>query len=139
MACPFCEIVVQRDPAVLVLETETSVTFSPLEPATRGHLLVVPRSHVADFLQAAPCLAGALFADVSRVAVAVNEVIRPDGLNVLTSVGEAATQTVMHLHVHVLPRWHDDRVWSFWPATPDSAVELAADGWADAVRQALSS
>lgn len=136
-ACPFCRIVQGEDSATVVFESDTALAFFPLRPAARGHTLVVPKAHVSDFLHVDEAQASDLTGAVLRVARAVERAVAPDGMNVLTSAGEAATQTVFHLHVHVLPRWHDDPIGTFWPdeavAEGAALAEVAA-----AVRQSLS-
>lgn len=114
--CPFCEVIAREDPdAREVYRTKDVVAFFPLEPATLGHTLVVPRSHIPDIWS----LDGETAADLARATVVVAHAVRramhPEGLNVIQSNGEAATQTVMHLHVHVVPRWAGDALGRIWP------------------------
>jgi len=135
--CDFCRIVQGLEHANVVFESATALAFFPLRPAALGHTLVVPKVHVVDFLHADGEVAADVSVAVLRVARAVELATTPDGMNVLTSAGEAATQTVFHLHVHVLPRWHDDAIGTFWP-DDDVADGAALEGVAVAVRQALS-
>ena len=114
--CPFCAIVAGAQPARMVYADNHNVAFLPLHPATRGHTLVVPRSHAADFLALDAPAAARLSAAVLAVAAAVQDAIEPEGMNLITSAGAAAAQTVFHLHVHVLPRTTGDRVGDIWPA-----------------------
>lgn len=90
--------------------------FLPDEPATRGHVLVVPDDHVSDVWSLTHGAARNLASETIRIAGAVRDAMQPDGLNVIQSNGLAASQTVDHLHVHILPRWHGDVVGDFWPA-----------------------
>lgn len=90
--------------------------FLPDEPATRGHVLVVPDDHVSDIWSLTHGAARNLASETIRVAGAVRDAVQPDGLNVIQSNGLAASQTVNHLHVHVLPRWTGDVVGDFWPS-----------------------
>ena len=113
--CPFCDIVAESGKARLVYEDDATVAFLPLNPATPGHTLVVPRDHIADFFEATPLLIGQLGRATQRVAEAVRRAVNPDGTNLITSAGRAAQQTVFHLHVHVLPRFDGDRVGDIWP------------------------
>lgn len=114
--CSFCEIVQRDDPdAREVYRDEHSVAFFPLEPATLGHTLVVPRSHIPDIWSADERLVSHLARVTLRLANVMRRALRPEGLNVIQSNGEAATQTVFHMHVHLLPRWSGDAVGRIWP------------------------
>lgn len=116
--CPFCAIAQGRDPAALVVyEDDQVVGFTPPEPASLGHTLLVPRHHVPDVWSLGDSDADALGRAALRVARAVRGALDPAGLNIVQSNGEAATQTVGHLHIHLVPRWPDDNVGDFWPET----------------------
>jgi len=101
------------------------VAFFPLEPAVIGHVLIVPTKHVATVWDLDRNTAHQL-ADASlRVSHALRRALHPEGLNLIQSNGQAATQTVDHLHVHVLPRWASDPIDDFWPDTsPWSDLDL---------------
>lgn len=123
--CPFCAIVRGESPARLVLDTNEVLVFFPREPAVVGHVLVVPKRHIANVWDL-DSATGALLTDATlRVAHGLHAALRPDGLNVIQSNGEAATQTVQHLHIHLVPRWYDDPIGDFWPAvSPWTEAEL---------------
>lgn len=116
--CVFCEIV-QRgrtdDDAPFVYETTFSVVFEPLNPVTPGHLLVVPRKHVTDFAWS-PTVFGESARDAARF-VAMRVAHGDEDYNLITSKGEAATQTVRHLHIHLVPRRTGDGLQLPW-STP---------------------
>lgn len=100
----------------MVLFRDDNVSaFAPLVPATRGHTLVVPNRHVADLTDLTTSEAGELGEAVHRTARAARSALSPDGINVLQSTGKAATQTVPHVHFHVLPRWTGDDMQLSWP------------------------
>lgn len=114
--CPFCAIARGEDRSVeIVCETDNWVAFFPLEPATPGHTLVIPRVHVPDLWAAPSALAAELMTGVLRVGDAVNAALKPEGMNLITSAGSAAEQTVFHLHLHVVPRWARDGFGCIWP------------------------
>lgn len=113
--CPFCAIVFRRAPARLVYETELALAFFPDAPAVRGHTLVIPRTHSGDFMDAAPRDAAATLDAAAHVGRALAAELKPQGMNLMTSVGAAASQTVFHLHLHVLPRWEGDALGDIWP------------------------
>jgi len=114
--CEFCAIVRGDDHSVeVVCEEESWMAFFPLNPATPGHTLVIPRVHVADLWKLDPPLGADLMAAVIRVGRAIEEALTPEGLNLITSAGETAEQTVFHLHLHLVPRWHRDGFGRIWP------------------------
>lgn len=118
--CEFCEIVDRDDPDVReVYRDENVVAFFPTEPAVLGHVLLVPRRHVPDIWSLGPDEAAQLSRAGLLLADAIRDAIHPEGLNVIQSNGAAATQTVPHLHVHLVPRWSDDRMGPIWPAETD--------------------
>lgn len=132
--CPFCEIAAKDDPDVReVYRNDRVVVFFPLEPATLGHTLVAPRQHVRDIWALDQELAADLAWAAVKVAHAVRGAMQPDGLNLIQSNGEAATQTVMHLHVHVVPRWRNDKVGRIWPPETSYSEAQKDDAW-EAIR-----
>lgn len=113
--CDFCEIVAGRADVQIVAEWTSAIAFFPLEPATPGHTLVVPRRHVRDLWEADPSLGASLLRNVLELAGSIRAALEPDGMNIINSAGEAATQTVMHLHVHLVPRYWGDDMGPIWP------------------------
>ncbi len=105
--CLFCAIVAGSVPAMQVYADEHAVAFLDIEPWHRGHTLVVPRRHVADVVSGTPALAEIAPA-VDAVARLLRRRLAADGVNLLSSAGPVAGQTVRHLHVHVVPRCADD-------------------------------
>ncbi len=136
--CPFCDIVEGRAPARVVHRTPSTVAFLPDIPAVRGHTLIVPRDHVPDFLTADRPTAAAVALACAEVGRALKALLAPEGMNTISSAGQAATQSVFHWHVHVLPRWAGDRLGDFWP--PDQPVPAdELDEFAESLRQAVGS
>jgi histidine triad (HIT) family protein len=91
------------------------VAFFPNEPATPGHTLIIPREHIPDLWACGPELAADLMGAAVLVGRAVSAAVAPDGMNLITSAGSAAGQTVFHLHLHVVPRWTSDPIGEIWP------------------------
>lgn len=114
--CDFCQIVAREEPAREVLRTPRIVAFFPLEPATLGHTLIIPRDHISDIWSLDDQTAHDLTDATLRVARAMRDAIPMQGLNIIQSNGEVATQSVFHLHVHVVPRRSDDDMGRIWPA-----------------------
>lgn len=135
--CPFCAIARGEDPSVeIVCERDQWLAFFPPEPATPGHTLVIPRVHVRDLWLADARLGAELMAAIIHVGRAVEKAVNPQGMNLITSRGEAAEQSVFHLHLHVVPRWRDDE-FDIWPPTQPMQKQLK-ENVADAVRKACS-
>jgi histidine triad (HIT) family protein len=126
--CLFCRIIAGELPSVRVHEDERTVAFMDIAPATRGHLLVVPRTHADDLHDIDPADLAACATTAKVLAARLRERLAADGINLLNSSGAAAWQSVGHFHVHVIPRYAGDPLVLPWkPATADSA-ELAEVG-----------
>ena len=126
--CIFCKIAAGDLPATIVDSDERAVAFMDISPATRGHALVIPREHARDLheITAEDLQACALMAQ--RLAATARERLGADGINVLNSCGEAAWQTVLHFHLHVIPRYADDPLRLPWVPGPGDPDEIAAAG-----------
>lgn len=117
-SCTFCSIIQAEEPAEVVARTASWIAFFPPEPATVGHTLVVPTRHVADIWGLETREASELGAGVLKIARVIREALAPEGLNIVQSNGGVATQTVDHLHVHLVPRSDGDAMGEIWPADP---------------------
>jgi len=114
--CEFCAIVRGEDRSVeIIFEGPDWIAFFPLNPATPGHTLVIPKRHVPDLWKVDSSLGADLMAAVIGVGRAIEEALTPEGMNLITSAGETAEQTVFHLHLHLVPRWHKDGFGRIWP------------------------
>jgi histidine triad (HIT) family protein len=126
--CLFCKIVAGEIPATRVREDERTVAFMDINPATRGHVLVVPRAHATDLLEVPQEDLAACLAAAQDLAGRQRERLGADGVNLLNSCGAAAWQTVFHFHVHVIPRYADDPLRLPWRPAPGDADEIRAAG-----------
>jgi histidine triad (HIT) family protein len=136
--CEFCAIGRGEDSSVeVVCEGESWVAFFPLNPATPGHTLIIPRQHVSDLWQVQPVLGTELMAAVIRVGRAVETALSPEGMNLITSAGETAEQTVFHLHLHIVPRWRRDGFGQIWPSG-ERYEDANLGDVANSIRQACS-
>jgi histidine triad (HIT) family protein len=124
--CVFCGIVAGELGGTLVAEEERAVAFMDINPATRGHMLVVPRRHTQDIHSIAPEDLNACAALAQRLAGVALERLGADGVNLLNSAGSAAWQTVFHFHIHVIPRYADDPLRLPWTPGPGEPEEIAA-------------
>ena len=124
--CIFCAIVAGELPATIVAQDEHTVSFMDINPATRGHALVVPRTHAQDLLSVQPQELCAVFRAAQRLAALAVRGLGAKGVNLLNSCGASAWQTVFHFHVHVIPRYEDDPLRLPWVPAPGDAAEIAA-------------
>jgi histidine triad (HIT) family protein len=124
--CLFCKIVAGEIPATVIASDERTVTFMDINPATRGHALVIPRAHAADVLEIDPEDLAAVARAAQVQARTASERLGADGINLLNSCGAEAWQTVFHFHVHVIPRYADDPLKLPWVPGPGDAAEIQA-------------
>jgi histidine triad (HIT) family protein len=124
--CIFCKIVAGELPATIVDEDEQTIAFMDINPATRGHALVVPREHAADLLEIEPAQLAAVNVAAQRLAGRAKQSLGADGVNLINSCGAVAWQTVFHFHLHVIPRYQDDPLRLPWQPQPGDAGEIAA-------------
>lgn len=135
--CPFCRIVRGDDDAAVVLSRAKDwLAFFPDTPATPGHTLVVPKRHVQHYWALDAELASTLAVASLRVGLAIQDALEPEGMNLITSRGQAAEQTVQHVHLHLVPRWREDALDEIWPPRRgiDSATLMTV---AERIRAAL--
>jgi histidine triad (HIT) family protein len=132
--CLFCKIVAGEIPATKVHEDDRTIAFMDINPVTRGHLLVVPRTHSRDLLEIDPQDLAATMEAVQLVAAKAARAVGADGVNVVNNCGSAAGQTVFHFHVHVVPRRGGDDFHVPLGGPPGDREEIAAT--AEAIRQA---
>jgi histidine triad (HIT) family protein len=133
--CVFCKIVDGQLPSMKIDEDDKTLTFMDIHPLSSGHCLVVPKRHAATIYEADVGDLEAAMGAAKRVAVAIQEALRPDGLNVLQANGAAAFQSVPHFHLHLIPRWTDDGKGFDWKAVPGDREAIMKMG--ERIRSAL--
>ena len=124
--CLFCKIVAGDLPATVVDQDDKTISFMDINPATRGHALVIPRAHASDLMEIGEDDLAACVAAAQRLARRAKERLGADGINLLNSCGRAAWQTVFHFHVHVVPRYDDDPLELPWTPKPGDEEEIKA-------------
>src|SRR5215207_6393497 len=124
--CLFCRIAAGEIPATIVREDERTVAFMDINPATRGHLLVIPRAHSPNLLEIGDDELAACAASARQLAALVTERLDADGVNVINSCGREAWQTVFHFHLHVIPRYKGDPLRLPWTPELGDRDEIAA-------------
>jgi histidine triad (HIT) family protein len=128
--CIFCAIVAGDAPAQIVDSDDRTVAFLDINPATRGHSLVIPRAHAVDLFDISEEDLHATASAARRLAGKMRETIEPDGVNVLNAAGRAAWQSVFHFHFHVIPRYEGDPLklpWRPGPVDPSELADVAAE------------
>ncbi|WP_181685931.1 HIT family protein [Halorhabdus salina] len=135
--CVFCSIVAEESPAYRIYEDDRSLAFLDIEPASRGHTLIIPKSHYETVTDMPESLVGDIFQTVHHVAGALESVYQLDGYNVVQSNGVAAGQEVFHAHIHIIPRYENDTVALGWCS--EAADETMQQEIADTVREELDS
>ena len=136
MACIFCDIVAGKLPAHVVLDDDVVLAFLDKTPLFPGHVLVVPRTHVGTLAELPAADVGPLFARVQRLSAAVPQALEAQGSFV--AMNNVVSQSVPHLHVHVVPRTKGDGLKGFfWPRKKYGSDAEMAEA-ASAIRAALS-
>ena len=126
--CLFCKIVAGETPATVIAEDERTIAFMDINPATRGHALVIPRTHARDIHAIDAEDLKAVAALAQTVAARAIERLGAAGVNLLNSNGAAAWQTVFHFHMHVIPRYADDPLRLPWVPASGDAADVAEAG-----------
>ena len=114
--CIFCKLANGEIPTNALYEDDIVKVIFDLGPATRGHVLVIPKEHFDNVFSMDEKTAAHVFVVASRVAKALYSELGCDGMNILQNNGEIAGQTVFHFHMHIIPRYKDDAVNIKWTA-----------------------
>ena len=133
--CVFCKIIDGQLPSMKIDEDDRTLTFMDIHPLSSGHCLVVPKQHAATIFETEVRDLEATMVSAKRVALAIQEALRPDGLNVLQANGAAAFQSVPHFHLHLIPRWTDDGKGFDWKVVPGNREVIMKMG--ELIRSAL--
>jgi histidine triad (HIT) family protein len=123
--CIFCKVVAGEIPGEVIDSDERTITVMDINPATRGHAVVIPRTHAADLFELDDENLLAAMLAARRVAERMRATLHPAGFNVLHNIGRAAWQSIFHFHVHVIPRYEDDPLQLPWLPEPADPAELA--------------
>lgn len=113
--CIFCRIIAGQIPSTRVFEDEHTLAFMDLGQVNPGHVLIAVKKHAANLFELDDVQAAAVARASTRVARAIRDAFKPEGLSVYQANGKAAGQTVFHYHVHLLPRHEADGMELTWP------------------------
>ena len=108
--CVFCAIAAGEIPSFKIYEDEFALAYLDINPFTKGHTLVIPKAHSAGIADTPDETLAAIIVRVKKVAAHLKAALPCDGFNILQNNGEAAGQTVMHLHFHIVPRYGSENL-----------------------------
>lgn len=108
--CPFCEIIEGRAPANVVFENKDVIAFSPLDPISKGHTLLIPKVHFSDIYDADTPTMEKLGGAAKEVAELLTSQNFATGINILHASKPDAQQSVFHFHFHLVPRYPSDNL-----------------------------
>ena len=112
--CIFCQIASGTATCEEIYQDDATLAFMDINPANDGHCLVIPKAHFENVFDMPPSVFGTVASTAAKVAHAVNEVLRPGGINLTQANGKTAGQSVLHMHIHVLPRRAGDNLLMNW-------------------------
>ena len=125
--CIFCKIAAGEIPSATLYEDDDFRVIFDASPATKGHVLILPKEHAANVFELSEETASKVFVLAKKIATVLKEVTGCEGVNILQNNGEIAGQTVFHFHMHIIPRYKGDTVnigWTPGKADADEINEL---------------
>lgn len=126
--CVFCKLRDGQIPSMKIFEDDKTLTFMDINPLNSGHCLVITKNHAATLFEAEMDDLQAAIASAQRVALAIRDGLKPDGLNLLQANGAAAFQSVPHFHLHLIPRWNNDGKGFDWKLVPGNREQIMKVG-----------
>lgn len=112
--CIFCRIITGDIPSSVVYEDEDFKVILDIAPAAKGHAIILPKKHYADLFELEEDTAKKVLMVAKKIALAMKEELKCDGINLLQNNGEAAGQSIFHIHFHLIPRYKGDNVKIPW-------------------------
>ena len=122
--CIFCKHANGDIPTRMIYEDDNFAVFMDMSPAAKGHSLVVPKEHYANIYEMPAELVGEAMKVAQKMAIKLTEALHADGFNIVQNNGEVAGQTVFHFHMHLIPRYKEEKAVIFWTPQTVSAEEL---------------
>ncbi len=124
MTCIFCKIIKGEIPSGKIYEDDTVLAFLDINPANKGHALVLPKAHYGNIFDVPEPVLSKTIEIVKKIATAVLKVTNCDGVNILQNNNKAAGQLVPHIHFHIIPRFENDSVNFSYKGTKYGGGEL---------------
>ena len=122
--CIFCKIATGKIPSATVYEDSHFRVILDINPATKGHCLIIPKEHFDNIYDLDGETAGKLFSLATCIARAMRDALGCDGMNIVQNNGEISGQTVLHFHLHLIPRYEGDGVQLTWKPNESNEEEL---------------
>jgi histidine triad (HIT) family protein len=126
--CVFCKIRDGELPSMKIHEDDRTLTIMDINPLNSGHCLVLTKPHAATIWDADPEDLKAAMVTARKIALALRQGLKPDGLNILQANGAAAFQSVPHFHLHLIPRWNNDGKGFDWKPVPGVREQIMKNG-----------
>jgi histidine triad (HIT) family protein len=126
--CVFCKLRDGQIPSMKIFEDDMTIAFMDINPINSGHCLIITKAHAANLYEAEVTDLQAAMATAQRVATAIRDGLKPDGLNMLQANGPAAFQSVLHFHLHLIPRWNNDGKGFDWKLVPGNREQIMKVG-----------
>ena len=125
--CIFCGIAKKEVPEIHVYEDSDVIAFMDIKPISEGHTLIIPKKHYENIYEIPAEEAAHLFKVVKKVAYAVSKGMDAKGISIFQNNGRAAGQVVFHLHVHIVPRYGDEKACRPRERRQPSKLDAVAD------------
>ena len=124
--CIFCRIVSEELPRIEVFEDFHTLAFMDINPIAPGHVLIISKKHSENLYDTPDEQLSHVVASVKRVAKGVRKALNPDGVSLIQANGKGAAQSVLHFHIHVVPRTTGDELKINWDLEPGDMDEICS-------------
>jgi histidine triad (HIT) family protein len=124
--CIFCKVLAGDIPSEVVDSDDRTIAVMDINPATRGHVVVITREHAENLFDVSDDDLLAVMQMARRVAERMKQTLEPGGFNILHNIGRVAWQSIFHFHLHVIPRYEDDPLQLPWMPAPGDPAALSA-------------
>ena len=121
--CKFCKIIEKKEKAVILFENKKIIAILDNKPFNRGHTLILPKTHYKFITDMPDREVGYIFKNVNRIAKAIFSSVKADGLNIGQNNGEIASQTIFHVHIHIIPRFKKDAINKKFPTRKSFTIK----------------
>ena len=122
--CIFCKIVAGEISSIPVYEDAHTLAFMDINPIAYGHTLIIPKQHWQNLYEIPDDQLGHVSATVKRVATAISKALVPDGVSLVQANGKGAAQSVLHFHMHIIPRTLGDGLKINWKLNPGNLDQI---------------
>ncbi len=106
--CIFCKIIKKEISAEIIYENDDILAILDIQPRTAGHTMVLPKFHAENILEVPDEKIAAVFSGVKKITALLEKSLNPDGFTIGINHGRVSGQEIAHLHIHIMPRWHND-------------------------------